>query len=357
MKTYKIFAINIGSTSTKAAYYEDERCVIRKTLEHPSADLIQFERFWDQENYRKDAVEAFLLESGIALESLDAIATWGGHTEPVEDGIYRITPKLLEQSRSEKYGNHPGDLGPRLAYELALQSGNAQAFTIDPPTIDEFGPLARYSGLPEIKRKSRMQSLNQKATARKYAKSIGRKYEDLNLIVVHMGGGTSVVAHDHGKMVDANNGLDGDGPFATNRSGALPVGDLIDLCFSGRHTHAEMRRKVTGEGGLVAYLGENDVRAIEQRAREGDGKYAEVLDAMLYQTAKEIGATAAVLCGKVDAVLLAGGIAHSSYIVEKLRECIGFIAPVEVYAGELEMESLGLMSFAALNGMEPIKEL
>jgi butyrate kinase len=202
-----------------------------------------------------------------------------------------------------------------------------------------------------------MQSLNQKATAREYARNHSKRYEDLNLIVVHLGGGTSVVAHKHGRMVDANNGLDGDGPFATNRSGALPVGDLIDLCYSGKYTHAEMRRKATGAGGLVAYLGENDVRAIEKRALDGDSRFEEVLNAMTYQIAKEIGSAAAVLCGKVDAILLTGGIAHAKTIVEKLREYVSFIAPIEVYAGEFEIASMGRMAFEALSGRQPIKEL
>ena len=357
MKIYKILALNMGSTSTKIAYFENECCVIRNTLDHAPAKLAEFGCFWDQEEYRKEAVEEFLREHAISPDTLDAVAAWGGHTEPVEDGVYRITPKLLEQSRSEQYGNHPGDLAPRLAYELAGKSGKAQAFTIDPPTIDEFGPLARYSGLPEIQRRSRMQSLNQKATARRYARDIGRQYEDLNLIVVHMGGGTSVVVHEQGKMTDANNGLDGDGPFATNRSGSLPVGDLIDLCYSGRYTHAQMRRKITGEGGFVAYLGENDMRQIEAGALAGNEQYAEVLDAMIYQTAKEIGAAATVLGGKVDAILLAGGIAHSDYITAKLQKRTEFIAPLHVYAGELEMESLGLMSLEALCGSRPVKQL
>lgn len=352
----RILAINLGSTSTKVAYFEDEACVLRKTLEHSSAELSAFSSFWNQEAYRREALERFLAEAGIDTSALDCVATWGGHTEPVEDGVYRITPKLLAQSRSEKYGNHPGDLGPRIADELARRVG-CVAFTIDPPTIDEFSPLARYSGLPEITRKSRMQSLNQKATARRYAADIGAEYGELNLIVVHMGGGTSVVAHEKGRMIDANNGLDGDGPFATNRSGGLPAGDLVDLCYSGKYTHQEMRRNLTGRGGFEAYLGENDMRVIVAKAQAGDARYAEVLDAMIYQTAKEIGGMAAVLRGQIDAILLAGGIAHSEEIVSKLRGRVDFLAPVVVYAGELEMESLGRMGYAALLGREPIKEL
>ena len=231
------------------------------------------------------------------------------------------------------------------------------AFSVDPPTIDEFSPLARYTGLPEITRKSRMQTLNQKATARRFAQDAGRPYEELNLIVIHMGGGISVVAHRHGKMVDANNGLDGDGPFASNRSGTLPAGDLIDMCYSGRYTHAEMRRRVTGEGGLKAHLGETDLREVERRIAAGDARAKEVCDAMLYQVAKEAGAMAAVLCGHVDAILLTGGMAHSEYAAAALRRQVGFLAPVKVYPGELEMQALGQAACRALLGLEPVKEL
>lgn len=354
---YRILAINIGSTSTKLAYFEDDACACRESLSYSAQELEGFPTFWDQEGLRREGIEAFITEKGIRLSELDAVAAWGGHTEPVEDGVYAITDKLLEQSRSEKYGNHPGDLGPRIAAALAKASGRAVALSIDPPTIDEFCPLARYTGLPEITRKSRMQSLNQKATARRYAKDVGRPYEELNLIVVNMGGGTSVVAHRGGKMVDANNGLDGDGPFATNRAGSLPAGDLIDLCFSGAYTHAEMRRKITGQGGFVGLLGENDMRIITARAEAGDAKTIEVLDAMIYQIRKEVGAMAAVLEGRVDAILLTGGVANSGYIAARLKGKLAWLAPVETYAGELEMESLGSMSYEALSGKRPIKTL
>lgn len=354
---YRILAINIGSTSTKLAYFEDEICRFRETLSYTTEELSIFPTFWDQEELRRRDIESFIARYGINLAELDAVAAWGGHTEPVHDGVYRITEKLLSQSRSEVYGNHPCDLAPRIAAALAEAGGKAAALSIDPPTIDEFSPLARYTGLHEITRKSRMQSLNQKATARHYSAEVGKAYEELNLIVVNMGGGTSVVAHKNGKMVDANNGLDGDGPFATNRAGTLPAGDLIDLCYSGAYTHAEMRKKVTGRGGLVDLLGENDMRSITARAESGDAKATEVLDAMIYQICKEIGAMAAVLDGRVDAILLTGGVAHSDYISTRLVRRISWLAPVKIYAGELEMVSLGRMSYEALTGKRPIKTL
>ena len=355
MKPLRILAINFGSTSSKAAYFENDACLVRQTLDHPAEELAAFPRFWDQEDYRFNALCAFLAQNRIDPAGLDAVVAWGGHTQPVEGGVYRITQKLLEQSASEQYGCHPGDLAPRIAHRLA--AGRIPALVVDPPTIDEFSPLARYTGLPQITRKSRMQTLNQKATAKRFARDVNKPYDQLNLIVVHMGGGISVAAHRHGKMVDANNGLDGDGPFASNRSGTLPVGDLIDLCYNGAYTHAEMRRLATGRGGLVAHLGENDVRAVEERIRRGDGHAQEVYDAMLYQVAKEIGAMAAVLEGQVDGILITGGIAHSAYAVEAIASRVRFIAPVRAYPGELEMDSLGQGAYRALLGEEPIKEL
>lgn len=354
---YHILAINIGSTSTKLAYFEDNTCVFRESISYSLAELRGFPTFWDQEDLRRRDIEDFIVRNGVSLAELDAIAAWGGHTEPVEDGVYYITEKLLNQSRSERYGNHPGDLAPRIAAAMAKTSGRAVALSIDPPTIDEFSPLARYTGLQEITRKSRMQSLNQKATARRYSADIGKAYEDLNLIVVNMGGGTSIVAHKKGKMVDANNGLDGDGPFATNRAGTLPAGDLIDLCYSGNYTHAQMRKKITGQGGLAGLLGENDMRVIVANAEMGDARTIEVLDAMIYQICKEIGAIATVLDGQVDAILLTGGAAHSDYVSSRLTQKISWLAPVKIYAGELEMESLGQMGFEALSGKRLIKTL
>ena len=352
----KILAINIGSTSTKLAYFEDDKCVIRDSITYQGDELSGFETFWDQEDLRKQGIETFIKENNIDLNELDAIVSWGGHTEPVEDGVYEINEDLLRQSRSEKYGNHPGDLAPRLAYGLVKDSNKAKALSIDPPTIDEFSPLARYTGLVEIKRKSRMQSLNQKATARQYARDHGLNYEDINLIVINMGGGTSIVAHKHGKMVDANNGLDGDGPFATNRAGSLPSGDLIDLCYSGEYTRQQMRNKITGQGGLVAWTGYNDVRTIVEKIEAGDKKLEEVLDAMIYQICKEVGAQATVLDGNVDAILLTGGVAHSDYIASRLKEKLSWISEIYTYAGELEMTSLGMMGYEALSGLRTIKE-
>ena len=253
---------------------------------------------------------------------------------------------MLEQSRSMKYGNHVSDLGVRLAYDLA--PNKQTAFIVDSPCTDEYQPLARYSGLAELPRVSRFHVLNQKACARQYCADHGVEYADVNLVVVHMGGGTSVAAHRKGLLVDGNNGLDGDGPFSTDRTGELPVGALIDLCYSGKYTHAEMRRKIKGQGGMMSYVQDTDVKTIEEKALAGDEKYKNSLDAMIYQTAQEIGKKAVVLKGQVDAILLTGGIAHSQYITGQIKDYVSFIAPVYVYPGEREMEALGTQSYYAL---------
>lgn len=353
--TYKILTLNFGSTSSKIAYFENELLMVRGTLEHSSRQLGQFPDFWSQESYRLGAIRSFLQEHGIDEAQIDMFACWGGHCKPVKGGTYRVTETFLEQVKGGQYGHHPCDLAPFVAYRMA--GGEKAVVSIDPPTIDEFTPLARYTGIPEITRKSRMQTLNQKAVAKKYALDHGRDYKDCNLIVVHMGGGISVVVHEKGEMVDANNGLDGDGPFAANRAGTIPAGDLIDLCYSGTYTYQEMRKKITGEAGLVAYLGENDARIIEKRIEAGDKTAKEVYDAMLYQTAKQIAASAAVVCGNVDAVLITGGIANSEYAIAAIEKRISFIAPVMAYPGELEMQSLGMTAYQVMMGTEEVKEV
>ncbi|MEA4927663.1 MAG: butyrate kinase [Candidatus Limiplasma sp.] len=355
MKTYRIAAINLGSTSTKFAYYENETCVVKENLIHKAEEIKTFATIWDQYEYRLRAVEDCLQRHGIAVAELDAVVTRGGHSQPLEGGVYRINPLMLEQSASMRYGNHACDLGLKIAVGLSAQG--PIALTVDPPTTDEFEPLARYSGLPELPRRSSFHALNHKAVARQYAREHGTTYAALNLIVVHMGGGISVAAHQHGRAVDANNGLTGDGPFSTNRTGTLPVGALVDLCFSGTVTHAEMRRKLNGLGGMMAYLGENDTLAVEQRADAGDAKCSEVLDAMCYQVGKEIGACAAVLHGAVDAILMTGGMANSKRLTETIAAMVRFIAPVHVYPGEFEMQSLALSALEMFRGNEPLREL
>lgn len=351
----KLAVINLGSTSTKVAYFEDATCVVSDSIPHPVEEIRGFESNWDQYDYRKKAILDFLKSNDISLDELDAFVSRGGHTEPVHSGVYRITEKMLAQSRSMKYGNHVSDLGIRLAYDLAPNKDCA--FIVDSPCTDEYEPLARYSGLPELPRQSRFHVLNQKASARAYCADYGLDYNETDLIVVHMGGGTSVATHCHGRLIDGNNGLDGDGPFSTNRTGSLPVGALVDLCYSGQYTHAQMRKKLNGLGGLMAYVQDTDVRSVYSRAMAGDTDCKNALDGMIYQTAKEIGAMATVLHGSLNAIILTGGIAYSDYVVEQLRARVGFIAPLFAYPGEREMDSLGTQSYYALIGKEEVYEV
>lgn len=351
----RIVAINLGSTSTKVAYYEDETCVFKENIEHPVEEIRRFPDIWAQFDYRREAIIRFLGKKDIYLENVDAVVTRGGHTEPITGGTYRITQKMLEQSASEKYGNHATDLGLKLAD--AFSRLGPQAFTVDPPVTDEYEPLARYSGMPEMERRSSFHVLNHRAVGMQYAKDQSVSYESLNLIVVHMGGGISVAIHKHGKLVDGNNAIDGDGAFSTNRCGTLPVGALVKMCYSGEYTLAEMKKKLNGNGGLVAYVGDSDVKRIQERADAGDPKCREALEAMCYQIAKEVGADATVVDGKVDAILLTGGIAYSDKIVGQIRKRVEFIAPVYAYPGEYEMQALALNTLAVLRGERQAKEL
>ncbi|MBR3150571.1 MAG: butyrate kinase [Erysipelotrichaceae bacterium] len=352
----KIIAINLGSTSTKVAYFENDKCVLRKTIDHEADIIRDYKTVWDQKDFRMNVILDFMKEAGVKPEELSAFVTRGGHTIPVVGGVYYINETMADMSRSEKYGNHISDVGLQIAREFESRYG-CKPLTVDSPCTDEFEPLARYSGLKEIPRVSRFHALNQKAAARKFAEEHGKRYEDLNLIVVHLGGGSSCAAHKHGLMVDGPNGLDGDGPFSTNRSCGLPVGGLIDMCYSGQYTRAEMRKKINGLGGLMSYIGETDMRKIEAEIARGNHEYKEATDAMIYQEAKEIAAMAAVLKGKVDAIIFTGGIAFSEYVISGIREYISWIAPIYCYPGEFEMESLGTNAYKALIGEVETKEI
>lgn len=350
MEDYSILVINLGSSSTKVAYYINETCKARASIAHAAEELGKYKSIWEQVGMRQTAIEIFMDENGIDKKALSAVITRGGHTRPLTGGTYLINQAMLEESASEAYGNHACDLGLIIAEKLSKYG--ARPLTANTPVTDEFEPLARYSGLPEIQRRSSFHALNHKGVAKHYAREKGRPYESMNLIVVHMGGGISVAAHKQGKMIDANNGLAGDGPFSTNRSGGLPIGSLIAECFSGKYTEKEMLRHVNGQGGLLAYVGESDTLTVERRAEAGDEACALVLDAMAYQTAKEIGGCAAVLSGKVDAILMTGGMAHSARLTGFIEERVGFIAPVVKYPGEYEMQSLAENAYEVLCGKQ-----
>lgn len=346
----EILVINPGSTSTKVAYYQEDVCIVKENLVHQAALLSAYHSIWEQIDLRREVIEEFLKRNNILKEALDAVVTRGGHTRPLSGGIYYINEVMLAESASEKFGNHACDLGLILAKRF--EQYGAKPLTAYTPVTDEFEPLARYSGLPEIRRRSCFHALNHKGAAHYHAGQVGKRYEDMNLVVAHMGGGISVAAHRHGQMVDANNALTGDGPFSTNRSGGLPIGDLIEACFSGNCTQAEMMRRVNGTGGMMAYVGDNDLLTVEQRANAGESVCAEVIEAMGYQTAKEIGAYAAVLDGTVDAILLTGGMANSEKLTGFITEKVRFIAPVVKYPGEFEMRALAQSALSVLDGTQ-----
>lgn len=352
---YKILVINLGSTSTKLAYYENEVCVNRTTEDHPAEEIIGFSDIMEQLDYRKEIVERFLEKNGIEKSSLDAIVSRGGHTKPLEGGVYLVNNEMLTQQASGLYGRHACDLGSKIAYTIS-KTCKATPLVVDPPITDEFEPVARLSGHPLMPRRSSFHALSHKATAKRYARENGLKYDEINLIVAHLGGGISVAPHKKGRMIDGDNALDGDCVFSTNRTGALPVGELVKLCYSGNYTYEQMKKMLNGEGGLMAYLGTADVRTVEKNA-ETDENSALCLDAMIYQVCKQIGSMATVLHGDVNAILLTGGISYSNYVVNKIKSSCEFIAPVVVYAGENEMESLARGALEGLRGEETIREL
>lgn len=350
----KNIAINLGSTSTKIAYYEDGKCKVRESISHDVNLLASIKNIWDQYDLRKATVDDFLRKNHIDLDDLDAISSRGGHTEPIMGGTYQINEAMLSQNRSGKYGIHVCNVGLQLAYEYAVHSKKAVPMTTDTPTTDELTPIARISGLAGIRRECRFQALNHRAMARYYAQTVGKRYEDLNLVVAMLGGGISVVAHCQGRMVDGPDSLTGEGPFSNNRAGTLPAGQVIKMCYSGRYTEEEMMYRINGEGGLISYLSTADIREIEKGVNNGNEKSRLILEAMCYQTSKEIGAMAAAMKGKIDAILLIGGMANSKFITDYIREHTEFLAPVVIIPGEREMESLCLSAYRVLIGEEPL---
>ncbi len=348
---FKILTINPGSTSTKIAVFEDEKEVFSKTLRHSAEELSPFQTVASQFQFRKDIIVSVLKAEGIDIHTLSAIVGRGGLVKPIESGIYEVNEALVRDLEHPVMGEHASNLGGLIAKDIAREIDNgAKAYITDPVVVDELEPIARISGHPALKRSSIFHALNQKIIARTYAKEIGKSYDELNLIVAHMGGGVSVGAHSHGRVIDVNNALDGDGPFSPERSGGLPTGALVELCYSGK-SKAEVKKMLKGEGGVVAYLGTNDMLEVENKAiADPNSEYAMVQNAMCYQIAKEIGAMAAVMKGKVDAILLTGGIAYGKPITNYIREMVEFIAPVKVYPGEDEMRALAMNGLMVLRG-------
>lgn len=341
--------LNPGSTSTKLALFDNDQLLIANNLSHPPAELEACGSVINQYDFRKKAVLDFLAAKDITLSSLAAVVGRGGLTKPLAGGTYQINERMLADLKSAEWGEHASNLGPILAYELAQEAGGIPAFTVDPVVVDELDDIAHISGLPKLPRRSKFHALNQKAAARRAAKALACPYQELNLIVAHLGGGISVGAHKHGRVVDVNNALDGEGPMSPERSGTMPVGDLLRLCYSGRFTLQDVMRMVKGRGGLMAHLGTTDAREVQQRAETGDKQAELVFRALAYQVAKSICALTAVFGSKPDAIVLTGGMAHSELLTDWIKERVEFVAPVLVYPGEGEMEALAQGALRVLN--------
>lgn len=353
-KLYTFLAINPGSTSTKVAIFENNKEIITETIKHPSEEIKNFKAIYDQFDFRKDLIMRMLEDKGVDLSKLSAIIGRGGNMKPVVGGTYEVNEEMLKDLKVGVMGQHASNLGGGLAYSIAKELG-LKAYVVDPVVVDELEPLARISGTPLMERKSKDHPLNQKAVARAAAIEMGGKYEDYNFIIAHLGGGISVGVHKKARLVDVNNALNGDGPMSPERCGGIPFSSLIDICFSGTYTKEELNKELVGGGGLVGYLGTNDGREVCKLIEDGD-EYAKLIyEAMAYQISKEIGAASAVLKGKVDAILLTGGLAYDKLLMGWIKDRVDFIAPVKVFPGEREMEALASGVLRVLEGKEQIQ--
>lgn len=352
---HRILVINPGSTSTKVGVYINEQPLCVSTIRHTVEELMQYEQIIDQHDFRQQLVIDWLKANDIPFE-FDAIIGRGGLIKPIPGGVYRVNRKMVYETYYA-LRKHACNLGCIIAYELAKQQQNAcKAYIADPVTVDELLPEARVSGSPLMPRLAIWHALNQRAIARRYASEIGSQYEDLNLIICHLGGGISIAAHQKGRAVDANNALDGEGPLSPERAGTLPAADLIHLCYSGRYTEDQLKKRVAGQAGLMAHLGTTDILQIMQQVEAGDAHAKLLIDAMIFHTAKAIAAEGAVFSGQVDAILITGGMAHSKYITQGIASRVKFIAPVHLFPGEDEMEALALNALSVLRGECVAKE-
>lgn len=351
---YKLLVINPGSTSTKIAVFEDETMIMEKTLRHSNEEISKYETIAEQKSFRKEVILESLAEVGINSHDLDAVVGRGGLLHPMEGGTYEVNEKMLEDLRVGVLGEHASNLGGIIAKEIA-DSAVVPAFIVDPVVVDEMSPVAKISGIPEIERMSIFHALNQKAVARRYAKSLNKDYSEVNLVVAHLGGGVSVGAHYKGKVVDVNNALDGDGPFSPERSGGVPVGQFMKLVQSGTMTNDQLKKRLKGNGGIVAYLDTNDAREVEKMIQEGNEKAKLIYEAMAYQVSKDIGAAVAVLDCEVDGIILTGGIAYSELFTNMVRNKVQKLAPFVIYPGEDEMIALAEGAIRVLNKEEDAK--
>jgi len=350
---YQILVINPGSTSTKVALFEDDSLRFEETIVHPAELLKQFPHIWDQFEFRKSSIISFLAKHQIRLDQLSAVVGRGGLLRPIPGGTYLIDEPMIHDARQGIQGEHASNLGCALAWSIAQEAGTP-AYTVDPVTVDELEPLARYSGHPLIQRRALAHTLNIHAVGRMAAKKLGVDYLQTNFIIAHLGGGISICPLKQGRIIDVND-ASSSGPFSPERTGGLPLQPFIELCFSGKYTKQQMSKLVMGQGGLIAYLGTNSAKEVEQRIHQGDAKAKEVYEAMAYQIAKEIGAMATVVKGDVRAIVLTGGLAKSKMLTDWIKERVEFIAEVMILPGEFEMEAMAKGALRVLKGEEQAK--
>lgn len=351
--SFKILVFNIGSTTTKVAFFENDHLKVQETIDYGSQQLRSLTDYMQQFSLRKEGIEGLLTKRQIELGKFDMIVSRGGLTAPLSSGVYLVDERMCEDLRSGKHGQHPANLGPLIAYDLAKQAA-IRAVIVDSPCIDEYHPLARISGIPEIERKSAFHALNQKAAARRAAEEIGIRYEETNMVVAHLGGGITIGAHQKGRVIDSTIGV-GEGPMTPERAGTLPTMDLFRLLETGKFSLEDLRRRLTSQGGLLAYLGKNDVSEVEAEILEGNERAALILQAMAYQIAKDIGAMSTVLAGQVHAIVLTGGLANCASLIDWITERVKFIAPLKVYPGEDEILALAQGALRVLSGTEAVK--
>ncbi len=345
-----LLIMNLGSTSTKVAIYKNKECLHQDTIRHDKDTVFRaLNDIWEQYDFRKNVITDFVHQCKYKLSDFNYIISRGAPVKAMNSGTYRINEAMVNDAKSRLYGNHPCGVGCAVALDLADEL-NIIALTVDAPCIDEFIPQSRYTGWKDVYRKSFYQALNQKAVGRKLANELNKDYNDLNAIIVHMGGGMSIAAHHKGKVEDVNNGLDGDGPMAPERAGTLPAGEVLKYAYSGKYTYEQLYKMINGKGGLFALLGTTDCKEIEQMIAGGNKNAKEIYDAMIYQIAKSIGSAAITLKGEVDAIAFTGGLAYSEYIVNEISEWCSFIAPIHLFPGENEIESLVEGAMSAING-------
>lgn len=351
----KILVINPGSTSTKIAVFDGEQELFVTTLRHSTEEIGAFPTIPDQKDFRRTLITEAMEAAGVKVADLGAVIGRGGLIKHIPSGVYKVNAQMIDDIINRPLGQHASNLGALLAADIAAEAG-VEAYIADPVVVDELEPVARITGWAEVERTSIFHALNQKAVSRAYAESIGKPYEELNLIVVHMGGGITVGAHHQGRVIDVNNGLDGEGPFSPERVGTLPALSLAKICFSGKYTLAEIAKKINGKGGMNSLIGSNDVKKAAEDAEAGEPKAKAAIEAMCYNIGKEVGAMATVLHGRVDAIILTGGIAYNKMICGKITDMVGFIAPVIISPGENEMEALAANALRVIEGRLEAKE-